>query len=234
MAEWTINPATKRWQKDGVDTEYQAVGQPGATPTIDSATGDWFIDGHDTSVLARGTNGKNGLSAYELAVKNGYPYNEDKWLASLKGDPGADGKAAFSVKIGTVKTGDETTVVNSGTDENQIWDMTFKPSDLQGLAGYAVKDDVEKALDNKVDKSTLTSYYTASQMDTKLSNKADLSTIANIADKDTVATLSDKVSKLQDQVNTQAQTIVKLNDSVNTLMAKIATLSSTSSTANGK
>ena len=32
-----------------------------------------------------------GLSAYEVAVKNGYIGSEAEWLASLKGDTGAAG-----------------------------------------------------------------------------------------------------------------------------------------------
>jgi hypothetical protein len=33
--------------------------------------------------------GKDGLSAYEIAVKHGYSGNEQQWLISLRGDPGA-------------------------------------------------------------------------------------------------------------------------------------------------
>ena len=32
-----------------------------------------------------------GLSAYEVAVKNGYVGSEAEWLASLKGETGAQG-----------------------------------------------------------------------------------------------------------------------------------------------
>lgn len=35
--------------------------------------------------------GKDGASAYEVAVKNGYQGTESEWLASLKGDPGDKG-----------------------------------------------------------------------------------------------------------------------------------------------
>jgi len=33
----------------------------------------------------------NGLSAYEVAVKNGFEGTEEEWLASLKGEPGEKG-----------------------------------------------------------------------------------------------------------------------------------------------
>lgn len=36
--------------------------------------------------------GINGLSAYEIAVKNGFAGTEQEWLDSLKGDPGQPGK----------------------------------------------------------------------------------------------------------------------------------------------
>ena len=39
-----------------------------------------------------GLNGENGLSAYEIAKAGGYTGTEEEWVASLKGDPGADGK----------------------------------------------------------------------------------------------------------------------------------------------
>lgn len=35
--------------------------------------------------------GANGLSAYEIAVKNGYKGTETEWLVSLKGEPGEQG-----------------------------------------------------------------------------------------------------------------------------------------------
>ena len=35
--------------------------------------------------------GKNGLSAYEIAVKNGFKGSETEWLASLVGPPGPQG-----------------------------------------------------------------------------------------------------------------------------------------------
>lgn len=36
-------------------------------------------------------NDYRGLSAYEIAVQNGFEGTEKEWLASLKGEPGADG-----------------------------------------------------------------------------------------------------------------------------------------------
>lgn len=43
------------------------------------------------STLRMQMNDYRGLSAYEIAVKNGFEGTEKEWLASLKGEPGADG-----------------------------------------------------------------------------------------------------------------------------------------------
>lgn len=224
----TIDPASKRWVIDGVVQNVSAVGQSGATPTIDQTTGHWFISGNDTGIQAIGKDGKNGKSAYQLAVDNGYPSDLDTWLASLKGDKGDKGDSAITVKVGTTATGSETKVTNSGTSTDLVLDFTFAPRDLEGLSSYVKTSD----LADYVTKTALTSYYTSAQLDTKLSAKADLAMVANIADKDTVATLSDKVGKLTDQVNQQAQTIISLQDKLNVALAKLnSSTSATSSSA---
>lgn len=224
----TIDPVSKKWVIDGVVQDVSAVGQSGATPTIDQPSGHWFINGNDTGIQAIGKDGKNGESAYQLAVDNGYPSDLDTWLASLKGDKGDKGDSAITVKVGTTSTGDTTTVTNSGTDTDLVLDFTFAPKDLEGLASYAKTSD----LANYVTKTALTGYYTSAQMDTKLSAKADLAMIANIADKDTVQTLSNKVDQLTSLVNSQAQTIVKLQDQLNVALAKINSSTTTTPSSN--
>lgn len=216
----SIDPVSKKWVIDGVVQDFSAVGESGATPQFNQTTKTWFINGKDTGVKAEGEDGKDGKSAYQLAVDNGYPSSLDTWLASLKGDKGDKGDSAITVKVGTTSTGDETKVTNSGTDTDLVLDFTFAPKDLEGLASYAKTSD----LANYVTKTALTSYYTSAQMDTKLSAKADLTMIANIADKDTVQTLSNKVDQITAQVNSQAQTMVKLQDQINQALAKISTL----------
>ncbi|GIC72649.1 hypothetical protein ACQ5RO_07285 [Limosilactobacillus fermentum] len=219
----SIDPVSKKWVIDGVEQDYSAVGVAGATPQFNQTTKTWFINGQDTGVKAEGEDGKDGESAYQLAVDNGYPSDLDTWLASLKGDKGEKGDTALSVKVGSVTSGDTTTVTNSGTSTNLVLDFTFAPKDLEGLASYATKTD----LTAYATKQALTSYYTSAQMDTKLSAKADLAMIANIADKDTVQTLSNKVDQLNAQVNSQAQTMIKLQDQINTVLAKLKTTTTT-------
>lgn len=41
---------------------------------------------------ADGKDGENGLSAYEVALKNGFQGTEQEWLESLKGADGKDGE----------------------------------------------------------------------------------------------------------------------------------------------
>ena len=45
----------------------------------------------DLSSLPIEVDGKDGLSAYELAVQNGFEGTLEEWLASLKGEPGKNG-----------------------------------------------------------------------------------------------------------------------------------------------
>lgn len=216
----TIDPSTKKWVIDGVVQDVSAVGQDGATPTIDQTTGHWFINGSDTGIPAIGKNGNDGRSAYQLAVENGYPSDLNHWLASLKGDPGEKGDTALSVKVGSVTSGDTTTVTNSGTSTDLVLDFTFAPKDLEGLASYATHDD----LNSYVKTSVLTGYYTSAQLDSKLSAKADLAMVANIADKDTVQNFSNKVDQLTALVNSQDQTIAGLQTQLNTALAQLKTV----------
>lgn len=73
---------------------------------IDEATHTWHIrdtetgEVHDTGVVAigrqgpigaQGPQGLSGLSAYEIAVSEGYEGTEEEWIASLKGEVGPTG-----------------------------------------------------------------------------------------------------------------------------------------------
>lgn len=45
----------------------------------------------ERKILSGGTQGPAGLSAYAVAVKNGFIGSEQAWLASLQGEDGQDG-----------------------------------------------------------------------------------------------------------------------------------------------
>ncbi|HFF2842870.1 TPA: YadA-like family protein [Stenotrophomonas maltophilia] len=57
-----------------------------------------------------GPRGADGLSAYEVALANGFQGNEQAWLASLKGEPGVQGPAGTDGVDGTAGTGAGSTV----------------------------------------------------------------------------------------------------------------------------
>lgn len=86
---------------------------------------------------ADGADGQNGLSAYEIAVENGFEGTEAEWLESLKGETGADGAKGEDgktpvIKIGTIKTGAPGTnavVTNSGTGTEVILNFTIPRGD---------------------------------------------------------------------------------------------------------
>lgn len=71
-------------------------GDTGATGAIGPAG----TNGKDGVNGADGKPGSNGLSAYELAVKNGFTGNESAWLESLKGEQGVPGPAGADGKNG--------------------------------------------------------------------------------------------------------------------------------------
>lgn len=89
--------------QDGADglSAYEIAVQNGFTGTetewLNSLVGQDGEDGADGADGANGTNGVNGadgadgLSAYEIAVQNGFTGTESEWLESLNGQDGADG-----------------------------------------------------------------------------------------------------------------------------------------------
>ncbi|HAY42371.1 MAG TPA: hypothetical protein DCY59_01925, partial [Micrococcaceae bacterium] len=88
----------------------------GAThQTVGAALDD--LDGRVTSLEQNpgsgsgtpGPRGADGLSAYEVALANGFQGNEQDWLASLKGEPGVQGPAGNDGVDGTAGTGSGST-----------------------------------------------------------------------------------------------------------------------------
>lgn len=94
-----------------------------------------------------GGSGSSGLSAYEIAVKNGFTGTEAEWLASLVGPEGsqgtigatgADGQDGYSPTI-TIKTNSSTEYVLSVTDVNGSFDTpNLKGQDGSGGGGATV------------------------------------------------------------------------------------------------
>lgn len=51
------------------------------------------------SIVTPGAPGKDGESAYDIAVKNGYKGSEQDWLATFKGQAGQNGLSAYQVAV---------------------------------------------------------------------------------------------------------------------------------------
>lgn len=101
------------------------------TDTGISLKGDPGTDGTDGTDGADGAQGEPGLSAYEVAVTEGFVGTEAEWLASLVGDAGADGEqgepglSAYEVAV---------TEGFVGTEEEWLESLTGPPGD-DGVIG---------------------------------------------------------------------------------------------------
>jgi hypothetical protein len=70
------------------DTGVEKIGD-GVTAYIDLPVKPGSVDGADGADGVDGNDGVDGLSAYQIAVANGFVGNEAAWLVSLQGDDGA-------------------------------------------------------------------------------------------------------------------------------------------------
>ncbi|MCT2871000.1 hypothetical protein EFM36_08660 [Limosilactobacillus fermentum] len=224
----TIDTSTGDWLIGGTDSGVKAQAP---SVTVDSITGHLMINGEDSGVNVVGPQGIQGVQGDSaVTIKVGSVTTGDSPTVTNSGTAtdltldfvlpksvnGKDG-ATPTFSIGTVTTGSTAAVQDQVSGTTHTLNFTLPKQDMSAYTNTA---DLTKLLAGKLDKSGLTAYYTAAQLDTKLSAKADLAMVANIADKDTVNTLSQKLSKLSDQVNMQDQTISALNDKVNALLAK--------------
>ena len=92
------------------------------------------IDGKDgkDGVGLDGKDGQNGLSAYQIAVNNGFVGTEQEWLASLKGRDGQNGQ----VILGNDGLSAYQIAVNNGfVGTEQEWLASLKGADGKDAAG---------------------------------------------------------------------------------------------------
>lgn len=115
----------------------------GAThQTVGAALDD--LDGRVTSLEQNpgsgsgtpGPRGADGLSAYEVALANGFQGNEQDWLASLKGEPGVQGPAGTDGVDGTAGTG-------SGSTAKAGKNVEVTTDNTDGSQTVAVSDNVQ-------------------------------------------------------------------------------------------
>ncbi|MCX6183720.1 MAG: hypothetical protein NTX74_01455 [Flavobacterium sp.] len=78
-----------------------------------------------------GTPGINGLSAYQVAVANGYVGTEQQWLTSIQGAAGTNGQSAYQIAVANGFTGTQTEWLSSlvGAQGPQ------GPQGIQGIQG---------------------------------------------------------------------------------------------------
>ena len=132
-----------------------------------------------TEINIVGEKGQNGLSAYEVAVDNGFIGTKQQWLESLRGASGQDGKngtngyspTATVTKSGKATTititdisGTTTAIVSDGQDGEDWIPTTAEKSAIATEAAGLID------ISGKADKSDT---YTKAEVDTKLSNKAN-------------------------------------------------------------
>lgn len=111
--------------------------------------GNWYIDGVDTGKSSRG---RDGLSAYEVAVSLGYQGTLADWPDTLKGEPG---ESAYEIARGLGYQGTMADWINSlkGAEgltpqvgENGNWFI--------GDSNTGILADAEKAVEKKIVAST--------------------------------------------------------------------------------
>lgn len=121
------------------------TGRDGSTPSV-GQNNNWWIDGKDTGVLARGANGKDALSSYEIWKKeveaDRITWEKDKveltdYFRYLTGKDGVDGVSPhigpgpqFHWFIGTTDTG-VPAKGNNGKSAYELWKEELKNTDLK-------------------------------------------------------------------------------------------------------
>ena len=140
---YTINfsksgPVTIYHGKDG------EKGDDGKTPVIGvkkdtdglyywTLDGEWLTDDEGKRIPAQGRDGK---SAYELAVEKGYTGTLEQWLESLKGESGNNGNDGDDGQ-----KGDDGITPQLKIDEDGYWCVSYDNGQTWNRLGYAIGDD---------------------------------------------------------------------------------------------
>ena len=145
-----------------------------------------------TEINIVGEKGQNGLSAYEVAVKNGFVGTESQWLESLKGASGEDGKngtdgyspianVTKSGKTATItitdRRGTTTATISDGQDGEDWIPTAAEKSAIAAEAARLID------ISGKADKADT---YTKAEVDSKVATvyryKGSVSSIQNLPD----------------------------------------------------
>ena len=117
--------------KDGINATDGVDGKDGA----DGRNGVDGRDGRDGVNGQNGVDGENGLSAYELAVQDGFDGTPTEWLLSLKGRNGIDGK---TVELRVYNNELQYRWLDSSGHDVSMWTHLFLLTDLNGKSAYEV------------------------------------------------------------------------------------------------
>lgn len=90
-AAWTTNNPVLLDGQIGIE-----IGTPDKVKIGDGATA-WNSLGYSSGIP--GASGNDGLSAYEIAVANGFVGDEAAWITSLQGSPGGNGLSAYGIAV---------------------------------------------------------------------------------------------------------------------------------------
>ena len=114
-----------------------------------------------------GPQGDDGLSAYEIAVKEGFVGDETAWLASLKGADGDDGLSAYEIYVETTS--------DSPVKTEEQWLASLKGADGKSAYEYAEEEGYEGTegefaealadVENKIDKSKIVTAWNSPKGD---------------------------------------------------------------------
>jgi hypothetical protein len=145
------------------DTGVEKIGD-GVTAYIDLPVKPGSVDGADGADGVDGNDGVDGLSAYQIAVANGFVGNEAAWLVSLQGDDGnngvdgvdgtdgadgvdgADGLSAYQIAVANGFVGNEAAWLvslqgddgNNGVDGVDGTDGADGVDGADGLSAYQI------------------------------------------------------------------------------------------------
>lgn len=196
-----------------------------------------------------GTPGKDGKSAYEIAVSKGFEGTEEEWLASLKGYPGEDG-ATPNISIGTVDTlesGSDATASITGTSASPVLNLgipkgTTGTPGADGFSPTIVENENNDDSTYKLDITTKTGKLTTPNLKgtdgsgtggtsdyNSLTNQPQIAGVTLAGNK----TLSD-LGIQPSSDNTLSTTDKTVTGAINELYSMITTISSTIDEINGE
>lgn len=179
-------------------------------------------------ILNEGEKGKDGLSAYDIAVKKGYIGTEEEWLASLHGKDGKDGVDGKNALINGIETlnivgGDNVEVKQEGTTlkinaKDTVYDDTEIKQELKSLNDIVAEHDLDL---NSLDIDITRLEEDLQEQEETINHLDDIK-----ADKTEIPDVSEFVKKtVDDLVNYYKKAETYTQQEINNLIGAIKTVS---------